>query len=51
MMTSAGDVSVEIRGSEKQLNHGHQLNLGDRDPTQMNDHVRVRTTHYNGYFI
>ncbi|KAK3701728.1 hypothetical protein QZH41_018890, partial [Actinostola sp. cb2023] len=39
--SSTGDVSVEIRGSEKEMQHGHQLNLGDRDPTQMNDHVRV----------
>jgi hypothetical protein len=38
---SAGDVSVEIKGSEKDMQHGHQLNLGDRDPTNMNDHVRV----------
>lgn len=36
------EVEVEIKGNEHEAQHGHQMSMGDRDPTSMNDHVKVR---------
>jgi len=36
------EVQVEIKGNEHEAQHGHQMSMGDRDPTSMNDHVKVR---------
>ena len=36
------EVEVQIKGSEYEAQHGHQMSMGDRDPTSMNDHVKVR---------
>ena len=36
------EVQVEIRGTEHAARHGHQMNIEDRDPAAMNDHVKVR---------
>lgn len=35
------DVEVQIRGDEMEAKNGHQISLRDRDPTAMNDHVKV----------
>ena len=35
------EVEVEIKGNEREAQHGHQISMGDRDPTSMNDHVKV----------
>lgn len=35
------EVQVEIRGTEHAAQHGHQMNIEDRDPAAMNDHVKV----------
>lgn len=35
------EAQVEIRGTEHEAQHGHQISMGDRDPTAMNDHVKV----------
>lgn len=36
------EVEVQIKGNEYEAQHGHQMSMGDRDPTSMNDHVKVR---------
>lgn len=36
------EVQVEIRGTEHAAQRGHQMNIEDRDPAAMNDHVKVR---------
>lgn len=36
------EVEVQIKGNEFEAQHGHQMSMGDRDPTSMNDHVKVR---------
>lgn len=35
------EVEVQVRGNENQAQHGHQISMKDRDPTAMNDHVKV----------
>lgn len=35
------DVEVQIRGDDMEAKDGHQISLSDRDPTAMNDHVKV----------
>lgn len=35
------EVQVEIRGTEHAAQHEHQMNIEDRDPAAMNDHVKV----------
>lgn len=36
------EVQVEIKGTEHEAQHGHHMSISDRDPTAMNDHVKVR---------
>lgn len=36
------DVEVQIRGVDMEAKDGHQISLSDRDPTAMNDHVKVK---------
>ena len=38
------EVDVQIKGNESEAQHGHQISIKDRDPTAMNDHVKVRET-------
>lgn len=35
------DVEVQIRGDEMEAKNGYQISISDRDPTAMNDHVKV----------
>ena len=35
------EVEVQVRGNENEAQHGHQISMKDRDPTAMNDHVKV----------
>lgn len=35
------EVEVQVRGNENQAQRGHQISMKDRDPTAMNDHVKV----------
>ncbi|XP_029191350.1 caveolin-3-like [Acropora millepora] len=35
------DVEVQIRGDDMEAKNGQQISLSDRDPTAMNDHVKV----------
>lgn len=35
------EVEVQIKGNENEAQHGHQISMRDRDPTSMNDHVKV----------
>ena len=34
------EVEVQVRGNENEAQHG-QISMKDRDPTAMNDHVKV----------
>lgn len=36
------EVDVQIRGNETEAQQGHQISMKDRDPTAMNDHVKVK---------
>ena len=39
---SSDAVEVQIKGNEKEAQHGHQISMKDRDPTAINGHVKVQ---------
>ena len=44
------EVDVQIRGNETEAQQGHQISMKDRDPTAMNDHVKVKMFISGNYF-